>query len=234
MHQRLVTTEFAIERVVPFFQPIIDLKHNKVWRYECLARLVTESDHIFLPSDFLYIVDREKANIELTHHIYSLGHQYLSSHQMPWSINLSSADLEDENMVDWLIGECKQRDNDLFGIEVSIDDALNLISVIEKLAAQCQNLSISIDDIESADINLEQLLKIGVDALKLRGSVANNVHNEHARQTQIMPLIALCKQYHTKLVAEHIEDRETLAELSGLGIRYGQGFFFNSPAATVS
>ncbi|GBL05070.1 EAL domain-containing protein [Glaciecola sp. KUL10] len=234
MHQRLVTSEFAIERVVPFFQPIIDLKYNTVWRYECLARLVTESDHIFLPSEFLYIVDREKANIELTHHIYALGHQYLSSHQMPWSINLSSADLRDENMVDWLVNECKQRDNDLFGIEVSIDDALDSIQVIERLVAQCKNLSISIDDIESADSELEKLLKIGVDALKIRGSVSNNVHDEAARLSQIIPLVALCKRYQTKLVAEHIEDSETLAELSELGIRYGQGFFFNSPAATVS
>lgn len=233
MHQRLVTTEFAMERVVPFFQPIIDLKNNKVWRYECLARLVTESDHIFLPSEFLYIVDREKANVELTHHIYALGHQYLSSHQMPWSINLSAADLTDKLMIGWLINECKHRDNDYFGIEVSIDDALKSISVIKRLASECENLSISIDDVEECGTELNTLLDIGIDAIKLSGSVANSVHNENAKQTQIIPLIAVCNQHNTKLVAEHIEDTHTLEKLSELGIRYGQGFLFNSPSATL-
>ncbi|MFT5277458.1 MAG: EAL domain-containing protein (putative c-di-GMP-specific phosphodiesterase class I), partial [Granulosicoccus sp.] len=49
--------EFKMERVVPYFQPIMNLNNNRVWRYECLARLLGEKEHIFLPSEFLTIVE---------------------------------------------------------------------------------------------------------------------------------------------------------------------------------
>lgn len=233
MHQRAVNTEFSIERVVPFFQPIIDLSTNKVWRYECLARLVTENEHIFLPSEFLYIVEREQANIELTHHIYALGHQYFSTHNMPWNINLSSADLTDAHLVDWLINECHQQETCLFGLEISFDDAIEHIGSIKKIMTECKRMSISIDDIEAVSPELITLLELGVDALKIRGALANSVSSNDTVCGEIKNLIKVCKDYSTKLVAEHIEDQETLNYLSNIGICFGQGYHFSRPASAI-
>ena len=49
---REISENFSIEDIVPYFQPIVDLNSQGVWRYECLARLITQGDKTFLPSEF--------------------------------------------------------------------------------------------------------------------------------------------------------------------------------------
>ena len=46
-----ITESFSLDRIVPFFQPIMDLEGERVWRYECLARLIGEHQDTFLPND---------------------------------------------------------------------------------------------------------------------------------------------------------------------------------------
>jgi len=222
-----------MERVVPYFQPIINLENNKVWRYECLARLVTESEQIFLPSDFLYIVDRQRANIALTHHIYALGHQYFAAHNMPWSINLSAVDLRSEETITWLVNESNNQDNCMFGLEISFEDAVEQLSVLKDLLTRSRDLSISIDDINGSSADLTALLEIGVDAIKLSGKFANSVVKSASAQKDLLIVIELCKHYSTKLVAEHIEDKRTCDQLRTLGVLYGQGFYFSCPKSSV-
>jgi EAL domain-containing protein (putative c-di-GMP-specific phosphodiesterase class I) len=51
-----VTDSFNLDNVMPFFQPIMDLKSNVVWRYECLALLLTFDQNSYLPTEFLFLV----------------------------------------------------------------------------------------------------------------------------------------------------------------------------------
>ena len=55
---REITDSYTLESIVPYFQPIVDIRSEIVWRYECLARLVTPEQRVFLPSDFLYLIER--------------------------------------------------------------------------------------------------------------------------------------------------------------------------------
>ena len=55
---REITDNYTLDAIVPYFQPIVDIRSERVWRYECLARLVTPEQRVFLPSDFLYLIER--------------------------------------------------------------------------------------------------------------------------------------------------------------------------------
>ena len=37
---REISEDFSIDDIVPYFQPIVDLQSQGIWRYECLARLI--------------------------------------------------------------------------------------------------------------------------------------------------------------------------------------------------
>lgn len=49
---REISEAFTIDDIVPYFQPIVDLHSQGVWRYECLARLITQGDKTFCPANF--------------------------------------------------------------------------------------------------------------------------------------------------------------------------------------
>lgn len=225
-----VEVDFKMERVVPYFQPIMNLQSNRVWRYECLARLLGDKEHIFLPSDFLTIVERENWNAELTHHIYEQSRRYCVHRNMPWSINLSESDLNDESLVAWLIYSHENTSTTLFGIEISQIALQKHLPVISHLREKCPNLAIIIDDVATSNAVLKQALTLKIQAIKLSGVLINRLPIDKALLGE---LVKLCKATKTKLVAEHIENKKTLAFVLSMGIDYGQGFYLSSPSASV-
>lgn len=225
-----VEAEFKMERVVPYFQPIMNLQNNRVWRYECLARLLGDKEHIFLPSEFLTIVEQKNWNAELTHHIYEQSRRYCVHRNMPWSINLSESDLNNETLVAWLIHCHQDTTTTLFGIEISHTALQKYFLVIVHLHEKCPNLAIIVDDVSASSDILEQALKLNIQAVKLCGAMINDPPVDKLALTS---LVDLCNADNTKLVAEHIENKATLELVTSLGIHYGQGFYLSSPSASV-
>ena len=225
-----IESQFKMERVIPYFQPIMTLLNNRVWRYECLARLLGDSEHIFLPSDFLNLVEKKNMNADLTHHIYEESRRYCAQRNMPWSINLSDSDLDDESLVAWLIHQHENSNSTLFGIEISHACLQSHLPVLTLLRQKCPNLAISVDDVAYLSPALERALSLNLTAVKLSGNLVND---ESLDKEQLRNLIASCKSTKTNVVAEHIESQETLDTVTSFGIEFGQGYFLSSPAASV-
>ncbi|MFQ3249326.1 MAG: EAL domain-containing protein (putative c-di-GMP-specific phosphodiesterase class I) [Glaciecola sp.] len=230
MGHHQVEVEFKMERVVPYFQPIMNLQSNRVWRYECLARLLGDKEHIFLPSEFLTIVEQKNWNEELTHHIYEQSRRYCFHRNMPWSINLGDSDLNNEALVAWLIHSHQDSTSTLFGIEISQTTLQNNYPVVIHLRDKCPNLAIIVDDVSSASDLLKEALTLNIQAIKLCGSLVND---PSINRSKLAEFVDLCKANDTKLVAEHIEDEATLDLMTSLGVDYGQGFYLSSPSASV-
>lgn len=225
-----VETQFKMERVVPYFQPIMNLHNNRVWRYECLARLLGDNESIFLPSEFLTIVEQKNYNTQLTHHIYEQSRRYCAHRNIPWSINLSENDLNDESLVTWLIRSHENTTTTLFGIEISHTTLQKHFAVVAHLNENCPNLTIIIDDVSASSSILTQALKLKIQAIKLSGEMINSPKIDKETLTD---LVELCRAKTTKLVAEHIEDKSTLELVTSMGIDFGQGFYLSFPSATV-
>jgi EAL domain-containing protein (putative c-di-GMP-specific phosphodiesterase class I) len=97
-----VTDSFNLDNVVPFFQPIMDLKNNVVWSYECLARLLTFDQNSYLPTEFLFLVERQRSVAQLTQTVFSRSANYFRDINMAWNINLSLSDMTDSNILKFL------------------------------------------------------------------------------------------------------------------------------------
>lgn len=230
MGQCQAEVEFKMERVVPYFQPIMNLNNHRVWRYECLARLLGDKDHIFLPSEFLTIVEEKNWNADLTHHIYEQSRRYCVRRNMPWSINLSDSDLKDETLVAWLIHLNQNVQSTLFGIEISYESLRKYFPVVAHLRDKCPYLAIIIDDVPSDCELLSRALQLKIQAVKLSSDLINETA---AEKSHLLTLVDLCRANNTKLIVEHIENKETLLLALSIGIEYGQGFYLSLPSASV-
>ena len=96
---REVTDTFNLDDIVPYFQPIVDLGNQRVWRYECLARLITQNDKTFLPSEFLYLLERHNHVHQLTETMFCQSARYFEDVNIPWNINLNASDLSNETIT---------------------------------------------------------------------------------------------------------------------------------------
>lgn len=231
---KLVVNSFSIEQIVPYFQPIYDLRNQKVVRYECLARLISQDDNIYLPSEFLYIVDKEQTNAELSQRILQLSSAYCLSKNMPWSINMFQSDLRNEGLVNWIKDLCEKTTPDLIGIEIAYSSIKSHPHLVTQLIDRIPHLHVTLDNIDKFDNGLESLVKEGVKAIKLKSELIKYFLENEGGVKALMAMQLLCKQNNCQLIAEHIEDDTTLDTVQGLDILYGQGYYLSQPQGRMS
>jgi EAL domain-containing protein (putative c-di-GMP-specific phosphodiesterase class I) len=131
---RAVSKTVSINDIVPYFQPIMDLRSKRVWRYECLARLITAEDKTFLPSEFLYLIEREQHVKALTEAMFCQSARYFRHVQVPWSINISARDLLNDNLADTLLSHLTNYPNpERVSIEISAASALTHPALMKRL-----------------------------------------------------------------------------------------------------
>lgn len=234
MQARTVVEDFSIEQIVPFFQPIFDLSSHTVLRYECLARLLTEDDIIYLPSEFLYIISRAQANARLTQRILELSSAYCIPRNMHWSINMFQTDLRDASLMAWMQKLFAELDTDLVGVELSYDSVKQHPHLLHNLIAKLPFIHVTVDDVYTFDEYFKNIVASGVHAVKLRGDVVTRFARSNENRAMIEDIVAHCNTHECKLVAEHIEDESTLEAVQDLGIKYGQGYFLSLPEGRMT
>ncbi len=229
---REVTENFSIESIVPYFQPIVDLQNVRVWRYECLARLVTPSDKTFLPSEFLYLIERNNHVHQLTETMFTQSAKYFKNVNIPWNINLDASDLDCEELTNTLIMHLANYPNpSRVSVEVSASTALKypdrLKAFIEK--SMHSGLGVFIDNVGKSPGNIKTLMSLPVRGIKLAGGLIRQFDTQPEVKEFLLNICELAQQRSISLVAEHVEDEETLDKVKQLPIRYAQGYVFSKP-----
>jgi|TARA_R110002096_G_scaffold128037_1_gene276180 EAL domain-containing protein (putative c-di-GMP-specific phosphodiesterase class I) len=229
-----VTESFNLNNVVPFFQPIMDLKNNSVWSYECLARLLTLDQNRFLPTEFLFLVERQQSVALLTQTLLSRSAIYFRDINMAWNINLSLADMTDLGTLNFLQSQLTDYPNPKrISIEITAQNALLESAKFSQFSEICDALGINIviDNFDQQECNLQAILRLPISAIKVSATLFDKVTSEVATADFVKGLISTAANNKIKVIAERIERQETLEVVKQLGIKYAQGFYFSQPKA---
>lgn len=237
MHIQEVTEQFSLDRVVPYFQPIMDLQHNSVWRYECLARLVTPEEQTFLPSDFLHLVERQQSVAQLTETIFHRSAEYFRNINVAWNINISQQDIVNPDLP-YMLAEYLKNYNDKRRIclELTAATALNNIEQFKSFLSLCEKVDVGvfIDHFGAAPGNINTLLDLPICGIKVAGSLITQLTDNQETADFVEHLTQKADNNDIVVIAEHIEDKGTLDVVSDLSIKFAQGFYFCQPQAETS
>jgi EAL domain-containing protein (putative c-di-GMP-specific phosphodiesterase class I) len=234
MQAKRVPENFCVDNIVPYFQPIMDLSSDAVWRYECLARLVTLDEHTYLPSEFLFLVERQQSVGLLTETIFNRSARYFQDINMAWNINLSQADLNDPSIHRFLASQLRDYPNPKrIALEITAHNALSdkpAFKIFSKVCADL-GLSIFIDHFGGQTEHIDEILELGISAIKVSGTLIDDISKNPQNRRIVADLYKRAKDKGVVLIAEHIEDVTTLEEVKNIGIKYAQGFYFSQPKA---
>ena len=236
MPTREISEDFSIDDIVPYFQPIVDLQSQGVWRYECLARLITRGDKTFLPSEFLYLIEREQHVNTLAASMFVQCASYFHDVNIPWNINITANDLHNVELTNTLITHLASYPTpERVSIEVSASTALSnpksLTAFIEK--SMHVGLGVFIDNVGSCPGNIRALMNLPVRGIKLAGGLIKHYDEQEAVREYVDYLLSLCERHGVSTIAEHVEDEAHLERVKRLPIRYAQGYVFSPPMANV-
>lgn len=116
-------------------------------------------------------------------------------------------------------------------IEISeqqiIGDPTYLIPVVEQL--KLAGIKVAIDDVGFGRSCLESLILLEPDIVKIDKGCVANIAGDPARVRSLKRLINVARSLETEVIAEGIESGADLEVLKGLGVEYGQGFYFDKP-----
>jgi EAL domain-containing protein (putative c-di-GMP-specific phosphodiesterase class I) len=231
-----VTDSFNLDQVVPFFQPIMDLKNNAVWSYECLARLLTLDQNTYLPTEFLFLVERQQSVAQLTQTVFSRSASYFRDINMAWNINLSLSDMTDADTLNFLQSQLVNYPNPKrISIEITAQSALADSDQFSRFCEFCHILGINIviDNFDLQESDLQAILTLPISAIKVSAALFDKVESDTATGPFVEGLISSAANKNIVVIAERIERQKTLEVVKQLGIKYAQGFYFSQPKANA-
>jgi diguanylate cyclase (GGDEF)-like protein len=235
---RYKTIKEAIEqsRVIPVFQPIVDNKTGKIMKYEALIRIVNEDKTLMSPFLFLEFAKKTRLYGQLTKIMIQKSFEKLKTSPVPISINLSTEDLLNIELADYienLILTDQIGSKVIFEILESegIDNYSQVHSFIERF--QALGCRFAIDDFGAGYSNFDHLLKLNIDILKIDASLIKNLPYDKNAQLFVQHINDFTHKIGLETVAEFVSDEAIFEIVKEIGIDFSQGYYFYEPSAEL-
>ncbi len=224
---RRVQSVLANEAIEPVFQPILRLDSGRTIAYEALSRF---------PGDPHHTPDRwfdDAWRIGLGIPLELLAARLATAAALPrlpedigLSVNVSPQTVAAQGFLQCLGGEANR-------VAAEITEHLHVDdyeAVRAKLSAlRAAGGQVAIDDFGAGFASLHHILEIAPEWIKLDISLTRRIARDPAAQALASALVSFAEQTGVRVVAEGIETESELRTLTGLGIRYGQGFHLGRP-----
>ena len=223
---------FIDEKIVSYYQPIMNNKTKKIDKYECLVRIY--DDGIIIPPIRFLEASKLTGTLSLvTKTIIEQAFKRFADTDYEFSINITSTDLHLDYLEDYLMRYVKKYNihPSRVILEILEDiDTLNEIEIIRQLDALRYNgFKIAIDDFGSQSSNFSRLIEFSPDYLKIDGVFIKNILTDKKSLIIVETIIYLCKRSNIKVIAEYVHSSEIQAKIEELGIEYSQGYYLSEP-----
>lgn len=223
------------DQIVPYFQPIQDLRTGHVSCYEVLARWPHPERGLVPPGQFIQIaVDAGligALTLNLLRRACDVTKDWPGAPRI--AINIAPVQLRDaalaQNLLRLLSG-CGFPPGRL-EIEVTEEALVGDIATAKVTLASLKNLDVrvALDDFGTGYSSLQHLSQLPVDTLKIDQSFVRSINESENALMIVKAIVQLAKNLGLGLVAEGIETEEQAIVLGALGCERGQGYYLGRP-----
>ena len=220
-------------RIICHYQPILDIKTNKINKYETLVRMIDKDGNLITPINFLNIAKKTKLYSHITQEVIHQACNTFKDRNEAFSINLSIDDIKDSNTVQEIIKTIIKTNTasriifeilESEGIE-NYEEVVNFITQIKALGAK-----IAIDDFGTGYSNFEHILKLNVDYIKIDGSLIKGIQQDKKHKIIVETIVDFAKKVGSKTIAEFVSDEEIFKNIKEIGVDFSQGYFTGKPS----
>ena len=225
-------------RLALLYQPIISLHGEPGERYQIYTALRNKNNELVPASEFVMRIERTGYGKMLDRWIILNALKKLSELRnkgadMRLFIKLSSNSILDKDLPLWLSEQFKTNNISPNFVCFEIKEAV-LISHFKEAKAlvtalQAIKSEIAIDAFGAGDNPAKLLKAIPANYVKICHSLMSGVSENEDNQAAIREIAEAMKPMGTKVIAQFIEDADTLSILWSLGINYTQGNFLQPP-----
>lgn len=226
------------------FQPIVNLKTNKVHKAEALIRWQHPTRGLISPAEFIPIAEDTGLIKEIGDWVFlealkqAIAWRESIHPNFQISINKSPvqfyqiANKNENHYLNWanylrernIPGEC-------IAVEITEGLLLDSSDAVHNhlLAFRDAGIQVALDDFGTGYSSLSYLKKFDIDYIKIDQSFVQNLKPESDDMALCQAIIVMAHKLKLKVIAEGIETQEQLDLLTAAQCDFGQGYFLSKP-----
>ena len=230
------------KRLLLHFQPIVEIETGRICSAEALLRVMNKDGSILAAFDIIPSMQRIRLMAEVDEWVFAESVRLLQQHMRIFetipgfrlSLNVSPSILMTHGFATLSLNRLKAAgvSPTMFRFEI-IENHLDMsnASLFENITFFREaGVEIAIDDFGTGYSNLQHLISIPCDTLKIDRIFIKAIPSGEAKKIQLLTaMIKLGKNLGYSLIAEGIEHQEQADQLLSLGCEYGQGYLYGRP-----
>lgn len=221
--------------LVPYYQPLVDLRRQQVSGFEVLARWHHPRRGILTPNKFILIVEDLKLGSELT--LALLRQACIDVAAWPSlfkiAINVSPLQLCGRDIAAEMttIVRAAGLEPSRFEVEITEGTLIEDLPAARRMVKSLHDfgMTTALDDFGTGFSSLFHLRELQFDRIKIDQSFVTTVATDLRAADYVKAIIMLAENLHVAVTAEGIETPEVLSRLVALGCTSGQGYLFADP-----
>jgi FOG: EAL domain len=236
--EREIMTAFNHGFVVPWYQPVVDVRRGEITSVEVLARMFFPDGRMIEPKSFMPFIERRGRTINLTRLMLKKVSEQISQHgnfarSLNIAINFTASHFSHHDFE----ADCRQFVEEVaeYGatltVELTENECLSndatVLSSMEKLRQR--GVRFALDDFGTGFSNLIYLNQFCFDMLKIDKSFIEGISNEDLFPPVLGGIIAMTNEMGMTSIAEGVENIDQSRRLESKGVHFQQGFLFSRP-----
>lgn len=227
------------------YQPIVDLRSGIIAGFEALIRWQHPERGMVSPVDFIsaaedtglivpigqWVLERACADLPAFQKVFTT--RIPSQSPLFMSVNVSPRQIEDMAETGALISTLKRTGIHPSRIKLEITEELLIRSpdIAARSLARMKEVGVelAIDDFGTGYSSMSYLHSFPLDVLKIDRAFVNSMTKDKKSLQIVNAIVGLAKSLGLQVVAEGIEDADTLKQIKKLGCDYFQGYFASRP-----
>ena len=233
----------AIERqqFEVFYQPILWSNTRKPMGVEALVRWQHPQDGLVMPGQFIDLATEIGLIKEIDWYVLNQAcfqlaqwrEEHPSLANLSVTVNLSSEHFIQSSLPEQIANVLEVTGLPAKALRVEITEHALLADQqqVKTVLAQLNTLGVQLmlDDFGTGYSSLGYLHRFPIDGLKIDRSFVTNIRNQVEHLAIVRTIKALADNLNLSLVAEGVEDEETMVLLEDMGCEYLQGFHISRP-----
>ena len=233
----------AVERGEFFlqYQPIVSLADGLLQGFEALVRWQHPERGLIPPDKFIPLAEETGLIVtigqwvlhEACRQVRQWQKQCAGAQALTISVNLSSKQFVQSDLIEQITTILRETELDPRCLKLEITESVvmeNIETATEMLKQmRALGVGLSIDDFGTGYSSLSYLHRFPINTLKIDRSFVGQMAENNENTEIVRTIVMLAQNLGMDVVAEGVETTEQLSQLSKLGCKYGQGYFFSKP-----
>lgn len=221
-----------------YYQPKVDLKSHRLIGAEALIRWDNPERGFIGPDEFIPIAEKNGLIFPLTLWCLNTALRQGVEIRQLWpdfriAVNISASTLAELELVELVMRALRTWDTTPHRLMIEVTESAvmkNPEASIETLHGLRElGVMLSIDDFGTGYSSFGYLKRLPVHELKIDQSFVRGMATDVNDGRIVQTMINLGENFELSVIAEGIEDEQTLYQLKSMGCHHGQGYFIGRP-----